>query len=300
MQAALKRLDDKIADGEAKVATFVLLLMIAAAFMQALLQVLAKRMGLDFAQSALESIGNVDHFLQTATLWLAFLGASLATHANKHIAIDVLDKILPKGGKRVVKAVTYLVSGVVSILLTWIFVDVILKEGTILPAELATFGDAGEIHICDASDKILTENELSRPGFFCAVRSTFGALGVELQAPRPAFQLIVPLLFFVIAARFLIRGLRYAVGDPTLEGEEEAASAASRGEADDAADSESASEPSTEQSDDEKASEDDDKDAEDASDDGQDAEDESDDEKDATEGDEGEESDDESDKETSS
>lgn len=213
MRAALKVVDDRLANVEAKISAVVLLVMIAAAFVQALLEVLAKRVGLDAAQGALESIGNIDHFLQTATLWLAFLGASLATHADKHIAIDVLDRLLSKKAQRIVKALTYLVSGLISLALTWIFVEVILKEGSIIPAEMAAFQDGDEVHLCDARGEVLADNDLSRPSLFCALRSVVSGVGVTLQAPRPAFQLIVPLLFLVISVRFLLRGVRYALGD---------------------------------------------------------------------------------------
>ena len=219
MRAALKQLDDRLANAEAKVSVVVLLVMIGAAFAQALLEVLAKRVGIDAAQKALESIGNIDHFLQTATLWLAFLGASLATHANKHIAIDVLDRLLGKSAKRVIKVVTYLVAGLVSLALTWIFVEVIVKEGSILPAEMATFQDGEELHICDARDEVLANNDLARPSFFCGVRAAFSSVGIVMQSSRPALQFVVPLLFFVISARFLVRGARYAIGDFEEEAE---------------------------------------------------------------------------------
>lgn len=215
MRAALKVVDDRLANVEAKVSAVVLLVMIGAAFMQAFLEVLAKRVGVDAAQRALESIGNIDHFLQTATLWLAFLGASLATHADKHIAIDVLDRLLSKKAQRVIKALTYLVSGMVSLALTIIFVKVILQEGSIMPAEMAAFQDGEEVHLCDARQEVLTDNDLSRPSFFCALRAGLGSVGIALQASRPAFQLVVPLLFFVISVRFLVRGIRFALGDAT-------------------------------------------------------------------------------------
>ena len=219
MQAVLKRIDDRIANAEAKIATVVLLLMIAAAALQSSLQILAKKLQIDAAQSAIESLGNIDHFLQTATLWLAFLGASLATHADKHIAIDVLDRILPETARRFVKAFTYIFSGVISLLLTWVFIEVILKDGSTLPSEFAMFGDAGEIHVCDAPEQLLSDNEISRPGLFCGVRSMFAGVGVTLQAPRPAFQLVVPILFSVIAFRFLLRGLGFLLGAEQSKGE---------------------------------------------------------------------------------
>ena len=213
MRAALRRIDDRLANAEAKVSAIVLLIMIGAAFVQALLEVLAKRVGIDAAQSALESIGNIDHFLQTATLWLAFLGASLATHANKHIAIDVLDRLLGDNAKRIVKTITYLVAGLVSLALTWIFIEVIVKEGSILPAEMAAFQDGEEVHLCEARAEVLADNDMSRPSLFCGVRAAFGAVGISMQAPRPALQFVVPILFFTISVRFLVRGVRYAMND---------------------------------------------------------------------------------------
>lgn len=42
----------------------------------------------------------VQPFQQYALLWLGFLGASIATRENKHISIDVVVMLLPKGFNR--------------------------------------------------------------------------------------------------------------------------------------------------------------------------------------------------------
>jgi C4-dicarboxylate transporter DctQ subunit len=42
-----------------------------------------------------------DTFLRHLVLWIAFIGASLATKENRHINIDVLSRSLPKSAKKV-------------------------------------------------------------------------------------------------------------------------------------------------------------------------------------------------------
>ena len=52
-----------------------------------------------WANAGLEQIDWADFILTKGTLWLAFLGASLAVHANKHVAIDIVPRYLPPRGR---------------------------------------------------------------------------------------------------------------------------------------------------------------------------------------------------------
>ena len=88
----LRRIDEGLARGEAALTATVLLAMIFVAAFQALLRNCSD-MGFVWASNLLPSISWVDQFLMKGTLWVAFLGASLATHDDKHIAIDILPRL---------------------------------------------------------------------------------------------------------------------------------------------------------------------------------------------------------------
>jgi len=58
-----------------------------------------------------------DTFLRHLVLWVAFLGASLATKENRHINIDVLSRVLSPGIKRIADIFTNFFAAVVSFFL---------------------------------------------------------------------------------------------------------------------------------------------------------------------------------------
>src|SRR5690606_34060724 len=80
---SLRSFDGNVARVEAAIATIVLLLMILVAVAQALLRT-ATGFQIELANQALQHFGWADPVLQKGTLWVAFLGASLATHGEKH------------------------------------------------------------------------------------------------------------------------------------------------------------------------------------------------------------------------
>lgn len=66
-----------------------------------------------------------DTLLRHIVLWVSLLGTARATAENKHIAIDILPRLLPGAGKTVLGLVTDLFSFLVSLLLcyeSWVFV----------------------------------------------------------------------------------------------------------------------------------------------------------------------------------
>lgn len=77
----------------------------------------------------------VDPLLRNFVLWLAFLGASLATHNEKNINVDIFSRFLPERGRHFTKTVIYIFAAVVSFFLLNASVTFLFDEyasGTIL------------------------------------------------------------------------------------------------------------------------------------------------------------------------
>ncbi len=201
----LKWFDDGVARGEAAIAAFVLLLMIFLAALQALLTNLANQ-EVTWANSALSEVDWIDQFLQKGTLWLAFLGASLATHADRHIAIDALSRVVPGRVRLLMKALANLAAGVTSYFLARVFFAAVKITGLERPLEYEVLGPDGPIHLCQASAQALADADLSRPEVFCALRSGIDQLGIQVETPVAALQLIVPAMFLVMSVRLVLRG----------------------------------------------------------------------------------------------
>src|SRR5690554_5494794 len=87
-----RRIDRGVSRGEAFLATAVLLGMIVVAALQAGVRHLTNR-GVSWANEALANFAWADQVLHEGTLWIAFLGASLAVSSNKHVAIDIVARL---------------------------------------------------------------------------------------------------------------------------------------------------------------------------------------------------------------
>ncbi|MEQ8456562.1 MAG: TRAP transporter small permease subunit [Sandaracinaceae bacterium] len=203
---ALKRFDAGIARGEAVLATLFLLSMILAASVQAIFRNLAGA-EIDWANTALSSLEWVDPFLQKGTLWLAFLGASLATREGRHIGIDLLPRLAPKKAKLLMRGLAALFSSVVSFFLARAFWAAVLVNAEERPATYEVFGDTGPLHVCDATMAQVADASLEMPGIFCHVRTALAGVGVPVETPEAALQLIVPVMFVVMSARLLANGV---------------------------------------------------------------------------------------------
>ncbi len=238
---ALRRFDDGIARGEGAIAAFVLLTMILLASLQAALRNLTY-FDLQWANDALRELEWIDQYLKKGTLWLAFLGASLATRDERHIAIDLLPKLLPEKGKLVLKGVAALAASVISFFLARAFWAAVLVNAEERPTTYEVWGESGPLHICDAAITTVTEAGLSQPTLFCALRDALSALGAPVETPPAAMQLIVPIMFVIVSVRLFANGVSALLELGGVKALEEpakpAASAAS-------ADTESASEAST-------------------------------------------------------
>ncbi len=202
----LRRLDEGLARGEALLAAALLLAMVVLAALQALLRN-AANLGFGWANTALGALTDVDPFLQKGTLWLAFLGASLATHTDRHIAIDVLPRLLPRRARAVLRLVVSLASAVVAFYLARVFWMAVLNNASERPLEYEVMGASGVRHVCDAPLEDLRRAGLDRPAFFCAVRGLLALLGAAVETPGAAAQLIAPVGFLGMSGRFLLSAL---------------------------------------------------------------------------------------------
>ena len=200
MLKALSRFDTGIARGEAALATLFLISMILAASCQALFRNLAG-MEIGWANGVLENLTWIDPFLQKGTLWLAFLGASLATREGRHIGIDLFPRLAPQRVKLLMRGVAAAGSSLISYFLCRAFWAAVLVSAEERPANYEVYGDVGSLHICDATARQIADATLEDPGVFCTVRSALAGLGVPIENPEAALQLIVPVMFFVMAVR---------------------------------------------------------------------------------------------------
>jgi TRAP-type C4-dicarboxylate transport system permease small subunit len=221
----LKRFNDGVARGEAALAMAMLLLMIFVAFAQAFLRNMTNA-GFGWANVALGWIDWADFVLAKGTLWLAFLGASLAVHSDKHVAIDAIPRLVSPRARLIMRGTVGIVGAIACFYLARAFWAAILinAEERSNNAELLT--DRGSIHVCDATSAELAAFPEMSQGIFCVLRSFLGALGVRFESPGAAFQLIVPVMFIFMCVRMAGNGIydfmKLARGqlddDPTTHG----------------------------------------------------------------------------------
>lgn len=203
---SIRKFDAGIARGEGAIAAVVLLAMIFLASLQALLRNLTY-LDLSFANDALGELAWIDEFLKKGTLWLAFLGASLATRDERHIAIDVLPKLLNDQGKRFVRGLVGIAAAIISFMLARAFWGAVVVNGLERPFRYEVLADGEAMHICDATLAQLAQSDMHAPGIFCALRSGLSGIGVPVETPGAAAQLIVPVAFVVMSVRFLALGI---------------------------------------------------------------------------------------------
>jgi len=207
----LRRMDRAWVRGEGWLTVGVLLLMVVVAGFQAFVRNLT-RFDIQWANQMLTDMEWADSLLRKGTLWLAFLGASIATYRKKHIALDVMLRIAPVKAKYVMLAMSGLIAGVITVGLVVSFWQAVELNLTERPIEYELLGDSGAIHVCDASDaQIAALEDVERPGIFCAFRSGLAALSIPAETPGAAFQLIVPLMFLAMALRMFAQGVGYVM-----------------------------------------------------------------------------------------
>jgi TRAP-type C4-dicarboxylate transport system permease small subunit len=228
----LKRFNDGLARGEAALAMGMLLLMLVVAFAQATLRNLTN-LGVGWANAGLDWLDWADFIISKGTLWLAFLGASLAVRGDKHISIDILPRLVSPRARMIMRGASSVIGGVICFFLARAFYSAVLINGSELPADFALLTPEGDLHVCQASAAQLADADIEAPRLFCGIRGVFSAVGVELATPGAMFQLIAPIMFVFMSVRFVGQGielfLRVSRGDidddPAAHGVTAAASA---------------------------------------------------------------------------
>ena len=201
----MKRFNDGMARGEAALAMSMLLLMLVVAFAQALLRNLTN-LGIGWANAGLSWLSFADFIISKGTLWLAFLGASLAVHGDKHISIDIVPRMVSPRARVFMRGLSSVIGSVICFFLARAFWTAVLINGEELPSEFAVLAPEGNIHVCDASSAQL-EGDVEVPSFFCGVRRTLQVIGVQLETPGAVFQLIAPVMFVFMMVRMFGQGL---------------------------------------------------------------------------------------------
>jgi TRAP-type C4-dicarboxylate transport system permease small subunit len=182
--------------------------MVLVASAQALFFNIAER-DVAWARALLEQLSWADAFLQKGTLWLAFLGASLATHEDKHIAIDVLPKLVSERRAAALRVFASLGASVISFVLAGVFYQACLVADAAVPFDYEVITKDGPAHVCDVAASQL--GSTSRPSVLCALRGALAAVGVHVSGGGGIAQLIAPLMFVLIGVRLLARSLSVAL-----------------------------------------------------------------------------------------
>ncbi len=60
-----------------------------------------------------------ESFLRILVLWVAMLGALVATREKNHISIDALTRFLPDTGRKIVRLINDLAAGVICAIVAW-------------------------------------------------------------------------------------------------------------------------------------------------------------------------------------
>lgn len=202
MLEKLKKFDKGLAKGEAVFAVVVLLSLVLMAALQSGLRNLADT-DLQWANDLLREISWVDGFMEKGTLWLAMLGASLATHHNKHIGIDILSRVAKPVPRAVMHGVVSLFSAVACFYFARVVLSTIKNKAGRIPGEFAVYNSNDEtVHICVGTAQELSNAGVVRPDVFCAFRGFFDSFGITVNAPERLMDLFVPAMFLIIAVRF--------------------------------------------------------------------------------------------------
>ena len=237
----MRRVDRGWARFEGWTTVLVLILMVLVAGFAALVRNLT-RFDIGWANALLNDMDWADSLLRKGTMWLAFLGASLATYHGKHINIDMILRIVPTRVRFMMTCFSSLVGSAITIALVISFSAAVYLNLTERPIEYELLGATGKsVHVCDATDEEMKQApELQRPSIFCLSRTVLSVISIPAETPGAAFQLIVPVMMVVMALRLLGTAIRHgavAFGSAeaiALAEEEERRIAKAQQEADDA------------------------------------------------------------------
>jgi TRAP-type C4-dicarboxylate transport system permease small subunit len=203
----LQRIDRALAKREGQLIVAVLLSMVLVAGFSAFVRNLT-RFDVAWANQLLMELAWTDSFLRKGTLWIAFIGCSLATYYRKHIAIDLLLRLVTPRTKYLLSMVSTTAAGVITLALAYSFRTAVHLNLTERPIEYEVLGDDGSMHVCDAKEETLAALEdFERPSIFCATRSALAAVGIPAETPGGAFQLVVPLFLIITSIRLICYGI---------------------------------------------------------------------------------------------
>ncbi len=226
MIALFERIDRHVARVEGAVVVFVLIAMVLVASAQALFFNIAQN-NVAWAHGVLERLSWADTFLQKGTLWLAFVGASLAAFEDKHISIDVVAKLAPPRIALALRTFGALAAGAISFALAWVFLDACLVADAAVPYDYELLTSDGPAHVCDVSPEQLGAS--ARPVMLCWMRSVLSTVGLSLTSGGGVAQLIAPLGLLMVGLRLCARGVR--LGAKLVAGGEVPGSPARSGDA---------------------------------------------------------------------
>lgn len=218
MFETMRRIDRGWARFEGWTTVLVLILMVLVAGFAALVRNLT-RFDIGWANALLNDMDWADSLLRKGTMWLAFLGASMATYHHQHINIDMILRIVPTRVRYMMTSFSSLVGSLITVALVISFSAAIYLNLTERPIEYELLGANGEsVHVCDATDEELSHApELERPTIFCLSRSALSLLSIPAETPGAAFQLIVPVMMAVMSLRLFGLAIRHgaiAFGGP--------------------------------------------------------------------------------------
>jgi len=102
-----------------------------------------------------------------------------------------------------------LIAALVALGLSYSFASAVYLNLTERPLEYEIMGAGGSsMHICEASDQMLKDLQIkSVPTSFCAARKALSLIGIPAETPGAAFQIIVPIMFFIMSLRLFAQGI---------------------------------------------------------------------------------------------
>ncbi|MDD9945334.1 MAG: TRAP transporter small permease subunit [Myxococcales bacterium] len=203
----LARLNQGLVVAERRATVGLLLFVVVLAGVQALIRN-AVRYEWSWAKVALQNMLWVDSVLGQACFVLIFLGASLATTAEKHTAIDIIVVHVAPRPRLLMRAISRTCAGLITLALSYSFAQVVLLIMSEYPLDLAVLGPHGPIHVCDGtSDQLTGAPGLTKPWLLCALRAVTAALALQSDTFSAMVKAFVPLLLFVSGLRLLSQGI---------------------------------------------------------------------------------------------
>jgi TRAP-type C4-dicarboxylate transport system permease small subunit len=210
MLEKIRRIDAGWARFEGWLTVLVLILMVVVAGFAAGVRNLT-RFDVSWANALLNDMDWADSLLRKGTMWLAFLGASLASYHGKHINIDMLLRIAPPRLRFSMMAFSNIVAGILTMGLVICFSAAVYLNLTERPVEYEILGANGQSeHVCDATAaELKAVVDVERPTIFCAARKVLSVVSIPAETPGAAFQLIVPLMLVVVGLRLFGAGIHF-------------------------------------------------------------------------------------------